>query len=119
MHEVDRDRPLQRLETMAALVSDSVTRRRFVLFVSLGFASLALLSAAFGTYGVVSCGTRQREREFGIRLALGATPGAMRRLALGQALVPVPVRALAHITTSQLFGVSPAHPLALGPRRWA
>jgi putative ABC transport system permease protein len=119
VRDIDRDRPLQQLETMSAIVSDSVATRRFVLIVSLGFAALAVLLAATGTYGAVSYRTRQRTREFGIRLALGATPNGIVRLALGQALLPVLLGlgaglggalALSEVMRSQLFGVTPTDP---------
>jgi len=119
IRDIDRDRPLQHLETMSAIVSDSVATRRFVLIVSLGFAALAVLLAATGTYGAVSYRTRQRTREFGIRLALGATPAGVVRLALGQALLPVlfglggglaGAWALSEVIRSQLFGITPTDP---------
>jgi putative ABC transport system permease protein len=119
IRDVDRDRPLEHVQTMSAIVSDSVTTRRFVLLIALGFAALAVLLAATGTYGVVNYHTRQRTREFGIRLALGAAPAVIVRLALRQALWPVAIGlivgvggalALSHVIQSQLFGVTPTDP---------
>src|SRR5579864_7969059 len=104
---------------MSAIVSDAVTTRRFVLVVALGFATLAVLLAATGTYGVVNYHTRQRTREFGIRLALGATPTEIVHLAVRRALVPVVIGlvagvgcalALTQVIRSQLFGVTPTDP---------
>jgi ABC-type antimicrobial peptide transport system permease subunit len=48
------------------------------------FGGAALLLAALGIYGVISYASNLRTREFGIRLALGGTPGHIRRLVLGQ-----------------------------------
>jgi len=91
MQALDRDRPLEGLETMNAVVSASVATRRFALFLASSFAALGVLLAATGIFGVVSYASRQRTREFGIRVALGATSADVVRLVLRQGLVPVAV----------------------------
>jgi ABC-type antimicrobial peptide transport system permease subunit len=79
------------------------------------FGFLALLLAAVGIYGVVAYTTRQRTREIGIRMALGAQKGDVFRLILGQgsrlALAGVAVGialslAVTRFLKSQLYGVS-------------
>jgi ABC-type antimicrobial peptide transport system permease subunit len=83
-----RDYPLMsfQLTTFRAQVSDSVARdRAFALLCGI-FASLALVLAAIGIYGVLSYFVAQRQAEIGIRLALGATPLAVRRLIYRQSL---------------------------------
>jgi ABC-type antimicrobial peptide transport system permease subunit len=94
-------------------VSHSVSSRRY--------RSLALALAAVGVYGVLSYGVSLRRREMGIRMALGARPGAVRalivrdgaRLTAAGALLGLAVAVVAtRVLRSMLFGVSPTDPLA-------
>jgi putative ABC transport system permease protein len=83
--EIDRGVPIDRIKTMQELVSGSVGQPRFRTAVVLTFSLLALFVASIGLYGVMSYGVSQRTQEFGIRIALGATQGAVMNLVLGQA----------------------------------
>jgi ABC-type antimicrobial peptide transport system permease subunit len=83
-------------------------------------AASALLLAGLGVYGVVAYSVVQRQREIGLRLALGAQRANLYRLVLGEGLLPVAIGAIAGISMafssarfleSLLFGISPYDPL--------
>jgi putative ABC transport system permease protein len=86
---IDSGIPAPRMRTMDEIVSQSVARRRFQMRVAAAFAVSALLLAALGIYGVVAYGVTLRRRELGIRMALGARAGEVRRLVVWQGLRPV------------------------------
>jgi predicted permease len=111
--------PIVQLRTMEGVFGDSVTRQRFLSLLLGIFAVVALVLAAIGTYGILSYMVTERQREIGIRMALGAGSGQVVRLVLGQGLGMAIVGivlgvagalGLSRLTTSLLFGVSPADP---------
>ena len=71
--------------TMDAMVGDSVAAPRFRTTLAMSFAAFALLLAIMGVYAVMSYVTAQRSGEFAVRVALGASPGAILRLVLNGA----------------------------------
>src|SRR5207237_7842624 len=89
IRQIDPDVPLSAVQTMDARVSASMAQPRLQTIVLAAFASLALFLAAVGTYGVMSYAARQRTREIGIRMALGATSSAILVLLLRKSLVMV------------------------------
>ena len=114
--------PLYDVRTMRTRVADAMSYARFSAVLLAAFATVALLLAALGTYGVVSYGVSQRTKEIGIRVALGASRGSVLRLIVGQgiglaALGGVLGIAGALATTgvlrSLLFGVAPSDPATL------
>jgi putative ABC transport system permease protein len=115
--------PVERVAVMAALVSRTLARRTYGVLVMTAFAGLALLLSAIGIYGIVSYVTGQRTREFGIRMALGATRRDVLRNVLQQggslvaagAAVGVGLSLLATRALAQLlFDTAPLDPTVFG-----
>jgi predicted permease len=79
----------ERTERMEALLADSVAQPRFATLLIGSFAALALTLTLVGLYGTLAYLVAQRQREFGIRLALGATRGGIRRMVFRQGLALV------------------------------
>jgi putative ABC transport system permease protein len=114
IHKADATLPVTHMMTMDALLSDSVSPRRFSAVLIGAFAGLALVLAAVGIYGVMSYSVSQRTHEIGIRMALGAQPGDVQGMILGHSakltLLGVGLGlagsfALVRFLTSLLFGV--------------
>jgi hypothetical protein len=80
------DQVLYEVRTMEQLTSDSLGLHRFLLMLFGIFAGLALLLACVGIYGVLAYLTSRRVPEIGVRMALGATPGRIIQMVLGQSL---------------------------------
>lgn len=86
VHGFDANLPVTHVITLDNLISDSVSPRRFSSVLVAIFAGLALLLATIGIYGVMSYTVSQRTQEIGLRMALGAQLGSVRRMILGQTL---------------------------------
>jgi putative ABC transport system permease protein len=86
VHTVDPEQALYDVSTMRDVVDRSQAQRRLTTTLMIGFAALALLLAAVGLYGVVAYGVTGRMREFGIRVALGATKAEVTRLVVRQGM---------------------------------
>jgi len=83
---VDPDQAVAEIGSIEAFVNRSLAAPRFNASLVSTFAAFALLLAGIGLYGVTTYAVAQREREFGIRVALGASPSDIRSLVISQAL---------------------------------
>jgi putative ABC transport system permease protein len=116
VQDVNPDFAVADVKTMETVAAESVWQRRLWSFVLTAFASMALLLAAVGLYGVMSFVVTQRTKELGIRMAIGAQSGNVVSLILGQGTLLVSIGALAGVLLafaasrymeSVLFAVSP------------
>jgi predicted permease len=121
LREVAPDVP-PRFRTFAQIYAASLGARRFNLTLVAVFAGTALALAVAGIYGVMSYTVARRRQEIGVRVALGATPGQVFRIILGQGLTTtaigvaigiVAALGLTRTIESLLFGVTPTDPAAL------
>jgi putative ABC transport system permease protein len=120
IRQVDPDVPASSIRTMEDRLSASLAQPRLQAVVLGTFAGLALLLAGVGIYGVMSYAARQRTREIGIRMAIGASSRAILTLLLGRGLLMVAAglaagllgaAALTRALRTLLFGVSTSDPL--------
>jgi putative ABC transport system permease protein len=118
--EIDKDQPVSNIQTMEAILADSIAQQRFSMVLLAIFAGVALVLAAVGIYGVMSYSVAQRTREIGIRMALGAQTGAVLKLAVGYGIKLVLIGiaigliaafALTRLMSTLLFGVTATDPI--------
>jgi putative ABC transport system permease protein len=118
--EIDPSLPISELRPLQEAVDASLATRRLTNTLLSGFALLALLLAAIGIYGVMSLSVAGRLSEFGVRLALGAPPGEVLRLVLGQGMLLALLGSalglagafgLTRLLGSLLFDVPPTDPV--------
>ncbi|HAX41930.1 MAG TPA: ABC transporter permease [Bryobacteraceae bacterium] len=86
-HEVDPSLPVERVQPLGALVDRALAQQRLAMALLWIFSIMATILAAIGLYGVMAVAVAQRRREFGIRLALGASRRDLLRHVLGQGLL--------------------------------
>jgi putative ABC transport system permease protein len=119
---LDRNIAMSRVLTMKEIVSRNIWQDRFFATIFGFFAAVALLMAVIGLYGVTAYAVSRRTHEMGIRMALGASARAIRRMILvqsgrlvaaGLALGTIAAVFTTRLLASQLFGVGPGDPRTL------
>src|SRR5262249_51282105 len=117
---LDPDVPIASLTTLESWVTKAMAPTRFLVALNGTFAGLALILASLGLYGVISYSARQRTREIGVRVAVGAHGGDVVRLILGQGMILAAIGivlglgasiALTRVVNSYLVGVSSTDPM--------
>jgi putative ABC transport system permease protein len=116
---VDRAQPVFQIRSMDEYASLADTAPRISTVLLASFAAISMFLAALGIHGVVSYGVAQRTREFGLRMALGSTPGQLKSLVVRSGLKTAlagllagmaGAAALASALRSLLYGVAPLDP---------
>ena len=116
---VDPELAVHRAVPMTDVVGRGIKRERFALVLMAAFATVALLLATVGLYGVLAYAVRQRTREIGIRIALGATATRIHLTVLRQAAIvlgagllvgTVGARVLGRWLAGLAFGITPSDP---------
>jgi len=87
MNRIDPALPISTVRTMTDMMQESLAPARSSMLLLLIFAAVALVMAAVGVFGVLSFSVTRRSREMGIRVALGADAGALRRLVVREGMV--------------------------------
>jgi putative ABC transport system permease protein len=117
---VDKGRPVALVRTMAAIGREATALARFRAVLVATFAGLALTLAVVGVFGVLAYSVQQRVREFGVRIALGATTANVLRLVFASTARVITAGVLAGLIAaailgrsiaSFLFGVNPLDPV--------
>ena len=120
---VDKDVPLLDVRTQQEQIDDTTRNERIFASLTSGFGVLALVLACIGIYGIMAYAISRRTNEIGIRMALGARPGRVLRMVLGEAWWMAVIGvvaglgaavAMGRLIASMLFGLKPWDPVTLG-----
>ncbi|HJU87782.1 MAG TPA: FtsX-like permease family protein, partial [Gemmatimonadaceae bacterium] len=120
IRSVDATIPVRRIRPVEEVLSEAVAPAQWSMTLLTVFAAIALIMAALGVFGVLSYTVTQRTRELGIRLALGAEPGSVKRMVVSQGMALVLVGlavglagsfALTRVMSGLLYGVAPTDPI--------
>lgn len=122
VHEINKDQTLTEVRTLDQIKADSMASNRLRSLLLTVFASIAVLLAAIGIYGVISYSVEQRTREIGIRAALGASRGDLLRLILRGGMLMAGIGlvlgfggaiGLTRLLANLLFGVGERDPMTI------
>jgi putative ABC transport system permease protein len=118
---IDPDLPIYEVKPLNQVITESIVGISYVAAMMAGIGTIALVLASVGVYGVMSYSVSERTHEMGIRMAMGASQGAINRLVVGNGMlltgigiaIGLPMAfGLARALSSLLFGVSAADPFA-------
>lgn len=122
IRSADPNLPLTDVRTQQEQIDELLTTERMFADLTVGFGVLALLLACIGIYGIMAYAVSQRTNEIGIRMALGAAPGRVLRMVLGEAswiaLAGMAAGlagalAMGRVVASMLYGLKPWDPATL------
>jgi putative ABC transport system permease protein len=117
---VDEHQPVAQVRVLDEYLKEDLAPRRFQSQLTAAFAGVALLLASLGIYGVLSYAVSQRQREIGVRMALGASRADILRLIAGQGMKTavtgliigfIVAYSLAHLIAGLLSGIQPHDPM--------
>jgi predicted permease len=123
LRPIEPNLPISNLRTMQTVVDRAASPRQFVVILLGGFAAFALILASLGIYAVISYSVSQRQNEIGIRMALGASPGTVTQLILGETVRLAGIGAAigfvgalfaTRLAASLLYGVTATDPVTFG-----
>jgi predicted permease len=120
---VDPGIPLFRAQSMQTWIDRALVGRRAPMLIAAGFSLVALFLAGIGIYGVLAFGVSERQREMGVRMALGGSTGSVFRLVLNDGLLIVAAGLVVglggayfvgRLMQTMLFGVGAMSPVVIG-----
>ena len=123
IRSLDASIPIRNMQTMDDILAGSVGPARWSMTLVTLFAAMALVLAGVGIFGVLSFTVAQRTRELGIRMALGAAPGSVRLMVLGQGMLLAIIGvvlgiagalALTRLMSGMVYGVRTTDPITYG-----
>ena len=123
MHAVDPNQPVENIQTLDDLRAEALAAPRLTATLLSVFAGLALLVTLAGIGGVIATSVTQRTREFGVRMALGASRGAVMAMVLRQGLTLVGIGLVlgiaaaavgGRVLSAYLYQTTPRDPLIVG-----
>ena len=123
VHAVDPNQPVENIQTLDDLRAEALAAPRLTATLLSVFAGLALLVTLAGIGGVIATSVTQRTREFGVRMALGASRGAVMAMVLRQGLTLVGIGLLlgivaaavgGRVLSAYLYQTTPRDPLIVG-----